>query len=284
MPEFHLAPLRLELFYTLVAVALFAGAHFAIGWLLRRESTMSREQKLRAAVFWRHASFLIAVLVFAFIWREELRVAALSLAAMAVALVIAGKEILTSVLGYVYRTTSGTFRFGDVIEINNVRGEVINQTLLATTVLEVGDEHQFTGRVVQFPNSFYVMHPLKNLSRVGRYQLGILTVPVAAAGDVEGAKHALEEAARGATAEFVVPAAAALRALEGAHFVAAPSTEPRVALRMSGINEVQLVLRYSYPAGRRMATEQDILCRYLARAPKPPCYYLPGSAHAPGLS
>jgi len=270
----------LELVYSLIVVAVLTAAHFGIGWLLRRESAMSREQKLRAAVFWRHASFLVAALAVAFIWREELRVAALSLAAMAVALVIAGKELLTSVLGYVYRTTSGTFRFGEVIEINEVRGEVINQTLLATTVLEVGDEHQFTGRVVQFPNSYYLTHPLKNLSRVGRYQLGILTVPVAATGDVEVAKLALEEAARGATSEFVVPAAVALRALEGAHFVAAPCTQPRVALRMSGINEVQLVLRYPYPAGERMKTEQDILARYLARAPKVPCYYFPPSAHA----
>ena len=58
---------------------------------------------------------------------------------------------------------------------------MIDQTLLSTTVLEMSDEHQFTGRTVQFPNSFYVMHPLKNHSRIGDYQLGMLVVPLAAA-------------------------------------------------------------------------------------------------------
>src|SRR5512145_769777 len=215
-PWYAVAP---ELIGTIVVIAVVLAINLAISGMLRGRTSLSRETKLRASVFWRNTSLVVAVVLLLFLWRAELRAAALSLAALSVALVLAGKELLTSMLGYIHRTTSGSFRFGDVIEIGGVKGEVIDQTLLSTTVLEMSEEHQFTGRTVQFPNSYYVVHPLKNHSRIGAYQLGILVVPVAPGADLDVAKRKLEEAASAVCSAFVVPAEAALRELEGEQFV-----------------------------------------------------------------
>jgi small-conductance mechanosensitive channel len=255
-----------ELLATLIVVAAVVIANLLISAMLRGRTRMSREIKLRASVFWRNSSLLAAALALLFVWRTELRAAALSLAALSVALVLAGKELLTSTLGYIHRTTSGSFRFGDVIEIGGVKGEVIDQTLLSTTVLEMSEEHQFTGRTVQFPNSFYVIHPLKNHSRIGDYQLGILVVPLAAGAELDAARRRLEEAASAVCSAFVAPAEAALRELEGEQFVVMPSADPRVTLRMVDANKVNLILRYPCPAKQRTRTEQAILARYLAAA------------------
>lgn len=253
-----------ELFATVVVILAVVAANLAISAVLRKRGWLSRETKLRASVFWRNFSLLIAVFALFFIWRMELRAAALSLAALSVAVVVGAKELLTSVLGYIHRTTSGSFRFGDFIEINGVTGEVIDQTLLSTTVMEISEEHQFTGRVVQFPNSFYVNHPLKNYSRLGDYQLGLLAVPLAAGDDVEAEKKRLKEVAISVCSEFVAPAETELRELEGEQFVLMPSAEPRVTLRLVEAGTVTLVLRYPCPANRRTRTEQEILARYLA--------------------
>jgi small-conductance mechanosensitive channel len=258
-----------ELLATLAAVVAVVLANLLISAVLRGRTRMSRETKLRTTVFWRNTSLLLAGLALLFVWRAELRAAALSLAALSVALVLAGKELLTSVLGYIHRTTSGSFRFGDVIEIHGVKGEVIDQTLLSTTVLEMSEEHQFTGRTVQFPNSYYVMHPIKNHSRIGDYQLGILVVPLASGADLDAARRKLEEAAQAVCSAFVAPAEAALRELEGEQFVVMPSAEPRVTLRLVDANKLNLVLRYPCPAKQRTRTEQAILVRYLAPAAQP---------------
>jgi small-conductance mechanosensitive channel len=257
----HLMP---EVLWTGVLLLAVIVANVGISAALLRRSRLSRETKLRTSVFWRNFSLLIALVALLFVWRAELRAAALSLAALSVALVLAGKELFTSVLGYIHRTTSGSFRFGDVIEIGNVKGEVIDQTLLSTTVLEMSEEHQFTGRVVQFPNSFYVMHPLKNHSRVGSYQLGILTVPLTASENAEAAKAILERVAREACKEYVAPTEVALRELEGEQFVVMPSAEPRVTVRLPDAGKVVLALRYPCPADRRTRTEQEIVLGYLA--------------------
>jgi small-conductance mechanosensitive channel len=253
-----------ELMWTVLIVLAVLAANVGISAALRQRTRLPRETKLRTSVFWRNFSLLVALLVLLFVWRSELKAAALSLAALSVALVIAGKELLTSVLGYFHRTTSGSFRFGDVIEINGAKGEVIDQTLLSTTLMEMSEEHQFTGRVVQFPNSFYVTHPLRNHSRVGSYQLGILTVPLSESDNVGAAKALLERVARRACGEFVAPAEAALRELEGEQFVVMPSAEPRVTVRLPEAGRVVLALRYPCPADRRTRTEQDILLAYLA--------------------
>ena len=258
---FHVVP---ELIWTLLIGMAVIAANLGISAVLLRGTRLSRETKLRTSVFWRNFSLLIALVALLFVWRAELQAAALSLAALSVALVLAGKELFTSVLGYIHRTTSGSFRFGDVIEINGVKGEVIDQTLLSTTVLEMSEEHQFTGRVVQFPNSFYVTHPLKNHSRVGDYQLGILTVPLAASESAEAAKALLERVAREVCRDYVAPTEAALRELEGEQFVLMPSADPRVTIRLPDAGKIVLALRYPCPGNSRTRTEQDIVLAYLA--------------------
>jgi len=269
MPESNLPHLGAELIATVVIVAAVVLANVAISTVLRSRSWLSRETKLRGSVFWRNFSLLLALLALLFVWRAELRAAALSLAALSVALVLAGKELLTSILGYVHRTTTGTFRFGDVIEINGVRGEVIDQTLLSTTMLEMSEEHQFTGRLVQFPNSFFVLHPVRNFSSLGDYQLGILAVPLAASADVEQAKATLERVAREVCSEFVAPTGRALRELEGEQFVVMPSAEPRVTVRLPDAGKIVLALRFPCPSDQRTRTEQEILVRYLAATGAP---------------
>ena len=258
-----LAGLGPEIVGTIVTVSVVILVNIGISAALRGRAWLPRETKLRASVFWRNFSFLIAFVALLFVWRAELRTAALSFAALSVALVLGGKELLTSVLGYMYRTTSGSFEFGDIIEINDIRGEVIDQTLFSTTVLEMSEEHLFTGRVVQFPNSFYVGQALKNHSRLGNYQLALVAVPLAPGSHVETAKLGLIEAAKAVCSEYVAPAQKALRDLEGEQFIVMPSADPRVTVRLGDAGKVTLLLRFPCIINQRTRTEQDILARYL---------------------
>jgi len=253
-----------EFIWTIVIVAVVILANIAISAVLRGRGWLTRETKLRAAVFWRNFSFLIAIVLLVFVWRTELRAAALSLAALSVALVLAGKESFTSMLGYIHHTTSRSFGFGDVIEVNGLKGEVIDQTLLSTTLLEMSEEHLFTGKVVQFPNSFYITHALKNHSRLGDYQLGMVSIPLASGADPEKAQRMLAEVADSVCSEYVAPTHAALRELEGEQFIVMPSPEPRVSIRIGDGGKATLLLRFPCPASQRTRTEQELLLKYLA--------------------
>ena len=262
---FAIAP---EIVYTAIVLVSVLLINLGISTMLRNRAGLSRETKLRASVFWRNALLLAGVILLIFIWRSEIRAAALSVAALSVAMVIAGKELLTSVLGYIYRTTTRSFEFGDVIEVNDVKGEVIDQTLLSTTVLELNDEHLFTGKVVQFPNSFFITHPMKNNSRLGNYQLALTVIPLTDGTDVDREKRLLVDVANDVCADNIVPTQKALRELEGEQFITMPSAEPSVTTKLTDGGKINLTLRYPCLAEQRTNTEQKILHRYLAERGK----------------
>ena len=81
-----------EVIATLIVIVGALLINFAISAVLRTRTRFSRETKLRASVFWRNFLLLVTLILLVFVWRAEIRAAALSLAALSVALVLAGKD------------------------------------------------------------------------------------------------------------------------------------------------------------------------------------------------
>ena len=65
-------------------------------------------------------------------WEPQLRTLALSLKAIAVAVVVATRELLLCLSGSALRTFISAYAIGDYVEIGAFKGEVIDISLLAT--------------------------------------------------------------------------------------------------------------------------------------------------------
>ena len=99
------------------------------------------------------------------IWAPQLRTLALSLTAVAVAIVVATKELILCISGSVMRASSRAFSVGDWIEVAGLRGEVTDHSLFVTTLQELGGGGQgwhYTGRTVVVPNSVFLSAPIRN--------------------------------------------------------------------------------------------------------------------------
>jgi small-conductance mechanosensitive channel len=106
------------------------------------------------------------------IWAPSLRSFALSLTAFAVAFIVATKELILCLSGAFLRAISTSFRVGQWVEVQSIRGEVIDISLLTFTLQEVyadGRLHEFTGRTVTFPNSVLLSAVVKNENFYNRY-------------------------------------------------------------------------------------------------------------------
>ena len=86
----------------------------------------------------RNVFLLLLVLGLVLIWAPQLRTFALSLTAVAVAIVVATKELILCLSGALLRATTRAFSVGDWVEIGENRGEVTDHTMLATTLQEFG--------------------------------------------------------------------------------------------------------------------------------------------------
>jgi small-conductance mechanosensitive channel len=104
------------------------------------------------------------------IWAPQLRTFALSVAAVAVAIVVATKELILCVSGALVRASTRAFTVGDWIEVAGLRGEVVDHTLMATTLQEFQpNSFHYTGRTAIVPNSLFVTTPVRNLTVVRDY-------------------------------------------------------------------------------------------------------------------
>lgn len=116
----------------------------------------------------------ITIFILLFVWFSQLQVVLVSLVAVAAAVVIATKEMIMCFMGGILLRTSNIFKDGHRIEVNGIRGFVIERTLLTTKVLEIGPEknsQQTTGDIITFPNSLILVHAVKNESYFKGYSI-----------------------------------------------------------------------------------------------------------------
>jgi small-conductance mechanosensitive channel len=201
----------------------------------------------------------------AVIWFAELKTFALSLVAVAAAAVLATKELIMCVGGALVRTTSRSFEIGDRIEVHGVRGDVIDTSLLTTTILEIGMEgmgHHQTGRAVTIPNALFLSSHVVNETYTDQYVLHTFSV-LASMADWVRAESAMLAAAQIEHASYAEEAKTHFERVMGERGIEIPTLAPRVLLQVESPTEIRVVARLPVPAKRRGRVEQAILRRYL---------------------
>jgi small-conductance mechanosensitive channel len=189
---------------------------------------------------------------------------AVSLFAIAVATVIATKELIQCFSGSLLKTVSRGFAVGDRIEINGLRGDVIDHNALTTTILEIGPHEltqQHTGRAVVVPNSVFLDKPVINESFTDEYVLHVFKVPVKMNKNWQQAEQDLLEAARDQCRLFLDPARQHFQRLGKTQGLATLSVELRVTVSIPKADELELIVRIAVPARRKGRIEQEILRR-----------------------
>lgn len=207
---------------------------------------------------------LSTLIVIGAIWASKIAGAALSLAAVAGALLLVSKEFLTNLLGSAFLTVSRLYRVGDFIELDGIAGRVIDTDLLATTLSEMQDGSQLTSRTVALPHSLLLVKPVRNLTATGEYVINMLRVAAEPAANLVALEEALLRAGREVCAPWLDLADAHLRRLERRDLMDLPSAEPRVIIQLDDVKEATLSLRYCCAPNQKVKVEQAILRRFLA--------------------
>ncbi|AMF93069.1 mechanosensitive ion channel family protein [Vibrio fluvialis] len=129
----------------------------------------------------KNGTFAATLFVLFVLWQPEISQFALSVTAIAVAIVVASKEIILCFTGSIQRASSRSFRIGDWIEVGKLSGEVIEHNMMATVIQEIDLQHgqyHYTGKTATLPNSMFFTFPVKNLNFMKRYVFHNFTVVV----------------------------------------------------------------------------------------------------------
>lgn len=263
---------------TVVLVAFVFLIRLGIQHALLKTVELSVESRRRWAVNIRNVLLIVFILGIISIWAPRLQTFAVSIFAVAVALVLATKELIACLSGSGLRMLTKAYSLGDLIEIGGIRGNVVDHNALTTTLLEIGPgqtSHQYTGRAMVLPNSLLFTHPLTNETYTKKFRLHIITIPLSTDDDWKTAEQLLLTAGQEESFPFIEEAGAYFKNLEGKLWLDAPSVEPRVTVQLPEPGRINLLLRVPCPTQYPSRLEQAILKKFLAEFQFAPRFILP---------
>lgn len=256
-----------KLIATVVLVVLLWAARAFTGRYIRRSKRdWTAQQRLRWISSTRTAVFALMVLSVIFLWGETIQGFAVSVFAIAFAMVFSVKELCMSFNGSIVRIRGKFFEVGDRIEVGEIRGDVIDTTLLSTTVEEVGHgaaSHLYTGNRISFSNSLFLKHPVKNESFLASYYMIHVEVPLNRNERWKEGKRILQKIAEEEAAPYLEQARRRMRQLERSRGMELPSVEPRIIISLPEEEKIVLHLRMPSPMHLKERLEQVILIRFL---------------------
>lgn len=240
-------PLLTNLFWFVVLAGLLYFMKLTLLNVIDRkfdEAVDRRQWKVRARNIWLGSLVIVLLMIFG----PELRTMALSLAAIAVAIVIAFKELIMCFLGSVLRSAA-YFDIGDVIEIDGKRGEVIDADWVRFKLAEHDVATGLpSGRVLSFPNNVLFTMALFRDPLARQFVRETLSIEFKREDPIwSGVWESLPEILEGETKrvqELLTRYARRVRKLNDAEPIDAKSLVPRFELRPKGADGVEIIVRY----------------------------------------
>jgi small-conductance mechanosensitive channel len=209
-------------------------------------------------------TLLLIVILIAVIWAPELRTFAVTLVAVAAAIVLAFKEVITCFTGSIIRATVEGAHIGGRILVTGpyggVHGDVAATDLMSTTILEVNDYGQRTGRTIVLPNSFFIGNPTITEAAADRkYILMMVDIPVNRTEDWELIEKTLYVVGNQITEPYIKEAKKHFARFNRRFGFNAPGPEPKILIDWNDPDRITMKLRIAVPVTEQNAKRQEIL-------------------------
>lgn len=206
------------------------------------------------------AGGLLTLLAIISIWSPGVQDALTVLTIIGAGLAIAMREALLSLVGWINLAIRAPYRQGDRIEVNGVRGDVVDIRLFHSTLMEIGGwvhADQSTGRLVHIPNGWVFQHEVYNYTRGFGFIWNELPVTVTFRSDWEAAREIILSLAQESAAIVEQQAAREIRQMSREYLVHYSILTPFVYVHIAE-NGIRLTLRYLCEARKRRGTDHAI--------------------------
>ncbi len=250
---------KLLLSVALILVAISAA--WLLRWIGRRAVSEARHPR---SAFWVRQVVTLAASAFGVlglisIWFDRPERLATALGLLTAGLAFALQRVVTSVAGYFVILRGKLFRVGDRIVMGGVRGDVMTVGMTQTTILEMGQppavagnppdvwvrSRQYTGRVVNVPNTKVFEEPIYNYSMHVPFIWEEMSVGVGLTADHARAEAILLEAAGRNAVRSSDLSSRDFADLRRKH-LDEPALEPKVYWRLTD-RSVELTVRFVTP-------------------------------------
>ena len=181
---------------------------------------------------------------------------------MAIGLFSAGvaitlQELFLSIAGSIYIFLVKVYKPGDRIEINGIKGDVIDVDSIYTTMMEIGEwvsSDNYSGRIVKLSNAFVFKGPIYNYSQDFPFIWDEFNLPIRYGSDIELAKSIVIKIASETLSEYTISSKAQWKEIVNKYYIEDAQVDPTLAITLTD-NWVQFNLRYIVDFKKRRVTK-----------------------------
>lgn len=232
-------------------------------WLLRKGINRALEDNImryRAKKAVRLVSYVLILLLALISFTGQVQYFTLAIGLISAGLAFALQEVILSLAGWISIFASGLYKPGDRVEINQVKGDVIDIGLTRTTLMEIGEwvhSDNYSGRIVQISNAFVFKGPVRNYSTDFPFVWDEINLPVRYGSDLKQAQTLIAEIAEEALKEYMGYAREQWKRLVQKYLIENANVAPTLSLKLTD-NWVEFNLRYVVDYKKRRVTRDGI--------------------------
>lgn len=182
---------------------------------------------------------------------------ALGIGLLTAGIAITLQELILSIAGSFYIFFVGVYKPGDRIEINNIKGDVIDIDSVYTTMMEIGEwisSDNYSGRIVKLSNAFVFKGPVYNYSKDFPFVWDEFNLPIRYGSNVELAKTIVVQIASETLSEYVSESTSKWNQVVKRYYIENAQVDPTLAITMTD-NWMQFNLRYIVDYKKRRYTK-----------------------------
>ncbi len=201
--------------------------------------------------------YILLVIVTISFFTGSIKDFALAIGLLTAGITITLQELILSVAGSFYIFFIGVYKPGDRIEINNIKGDVIDIDSVYTTMMEIGEwvsSDNYSGRIVKLSNAFVFKGPVYNYSKDFPFVWDEFNLPIRYGSDIELAKTIVVKIASETLSEYVSKSISEWNQVVKKYYIENAEVEPTLAITMTD-NWIQFNLRYIVDYKKRRYTK-----------------------------
>jgi len=257
----------------LVAAAVAVFIVFAIVRFVQRSISRYIDDvdiRYRARKLVSFVGYAIALVVVATVYSERLGGFTVAFGVAGAGIAFALQEVIASVAGWVAISIGGFYKPGDRVQLGGIKGDVIDISILRTTLMEVGEwvsGDLYTGRLVRITNSFVFKEPVFNYSGDFPFLWDEITLPVKYGSDWTKAREMLRTVVDEVLSGYAAQVKESWLSMVRQYRVEEANVEPMITLRATD-NWIEFTVRYVVDYRKRRWMKDYLFTRILEEIDK----------------
>lgn len=183
------------------------------------------------------AAYIIILIFLVILFEDRLKHVGFALGLFGAGIVVALQDVIASFGGFIAIEFSNLYRVGDRIQVNETKGDVIDISVMRTTVMETGNwvsGDLYNGRIVRIPNNAVLKGPVFNYSQGFRFVWDEIKVRLTSKSDHQLAREMLLRVAKETVSDYQVEAQGSWNRITENYRIENPLLEPIVTLQANG--------------------------------------------------